>query len=80
MNFILLQFSSVAQLCPTLCDPMGYSLSGFPVLQCIPDSLKPMAIESMMSSNHLVLCCPGLHTLTIILVNTKVLVILSGKS
>ena len=25
------QFSSVAQLCPTLCDPMDYSTSGFPV-------------------------------------------------
>ena len=25
------QFSSVAQLCPTLCDPMDYSMTGFPV-------------------------------------------------
>ena len=25
------QFSSVAQSCPTLCDPMGYSTPGFPV-------------------------------------------------
>ena len=25
------QFSSVAQLCPTLCDPMDYSMPGFPV-------------------------------------------------
>ena len=25
------QFSSVAQLCPTLCDPMDCSMSGFPV-------------------------------------------------
>ena len=24
-------FSSVAQLCPTLCDPMDYSMPGFPV-------------------------------------------------
>ena len=25
------QFSSVAQSCPTLCDPMDYSVPGFPV-------------------------------------------------
>ena len=25
------QFSSVAQLCPTLCDPMNYSTPGLPV-------------------------------------------------
>ena len=25
------QFSSVAQLCPTLCDPMDYSMPGLPV-------------------------------------------------
>ena len=25
------QFSSVAQLCPTLCDPMNFSTPGFPV-------------------------------------------------
>ena len=27
----VVQFSSVAQSCPTLCDPMGYSLPGFSV-------------------------------------------------
>ena len=26
------QFSSVAQVCPTLCHPMDYSTPGFPVL------------------------------------------------
>ena len=25
------QFSSIFQLCPTLCDPMDYSIPGFPV-------------------------------------------------
>ena len=25
------QFGSVAQLCPTLCNPMDYSTPGFPV-------------------------------------------------
>ena len=28
-----LQFSSVSQLCPTLCDPMDCSTPGFPVLR-----------------------------------------------
>ena len=26
---------SVAKLCPTLCDPIDYSMSGFPVLHCL---------------------------------------------
>ena len=28
---ILFEFSSVSQACPTLCDPMGCSMPGFPV-------------------------------------------------
>ena len=31
------QFSSVAQLCLTLCDPMDCSMPGFPVLYCLPE-------------------------------------------
>ena len=31
------QFSSVAQSCPTLCDPMDYSTSGFPVHRQLPE-------------------------------------------
>ena len=27
----------VTQLCPTICDPMGYSTSGFPVLHQFPE-------------------------------------------
>ena len=30
----LVQFSSVAQLCPTLCNPMNRSMPGLPVHQC----------------------------------------------
>ena len=30
-KFQLVQFSSVTQLCPTLCDPMDCSMPGFPV-------------------------------------------------
>ena len=32
-----IQFSSVAQLCPTLCDPMHYSTPGFPVHHQLPE-------------------------------------------
>ena len=31
------QFSSVAQFCPTLCDPMDYSTPGFPVHHQLPE-------------------------------------------
>ena len=28
---------SVAQLCPTLCDALDYSMPGSPVLHCLPE-------------------------------------------
>ena len=52
------QFSSVAQSCLTLCDPMGCSMLGFPVYHHSQSLLKLMPIESVMPSNHLILCCP----------------------
>ena len=52
------QFSSVAQSCPSLCNPMNRSTSGLPVLTNSPSSLKLMPIKSVMPSSHLILCCP----------------------
>ena len=52
------QFSSVAQSCLTLCDPMYCSMSGLPVHHQIPDSLKLTSVESVMPSSHLFLCRP----------------------
>ena len=52
------QFSSVAQSCPTLCDPMDCSTPGFPVHHQLPELLKLMSIESVLPSNHLILCHP----------------------
>ena len=49
---------SVAKSCPTLCDPMNYSTSGFPVLHISLSLLKLMTIESVMPSNHLIFCHP----------------------
>ena len=51
-------FSSVAQLCPTLCDPMDCSLPGLPVYHQLLDLFKLMSIESVMPSNYLILCHP----------------------
>ena len=50
--------SSVAQSCPTLCDPMDCSMQGFPVHHSSWSLLKLMSIESVMPSNHLILCHP----------------------
>ena len=50
------QFSSVAQSCPTLCDPINHSTPGFPVHHNSRSPPKPMSIDSMMPSNHLILC------------------------
>ena len=35
-NIASIQFSSVAQLCPTLCDPMNHSTPGLPVHHLLP--------------------------------------------
>jgi len=50
---------SVTQSCLTLCDLMGLQHIRFPCPS--PNSrslLKLMSIESVMPSNHLILCCP----------------------
>ena len=61
------QFSSVAQSCPTLCNPMNHSMPGLPVnpacqsslsITNSQSSLKLTFIESVMPSSHLILCRP----------------------
>ena len=54
----VVQFSSVAQSCLTLCNPMDCSTPGLPVHQQLPELLKLMCTESVMPSNDLILCCP----------------------
>ena len=49
------QFISVAQPCPTLCDPMDCSTPGLPVHRQLLEFIKLMSIESVMPSNHLIL-------------------------
>ena len=52
------QFSSVTQLCPTLCGPMDCSMPGFPVHHHPRSLLKLRSIRSVRLSNHLILCHP----------------------
>ena len=52
------QFSSVTQSCPTLCDPIDCSIPGFPVHHQLPEFTQTYAIKSVMASNHLILCHP----------------------
>ena len=51
-------FSSIAQLCPTLCNPMNHSMPGLLSITNSQNSLKLMWIEAVKPSSHLILCCP----------------------
>ena len=39
-HMFIIQFSSVAQSCPTLCDPMNPSTPGLPVYHQIPEFIQ----------------------------------------
>ena len=52
------QFSSVAQSCPTLCDPMNRSTPGLPVITNSQSSLRLTSIKSVIPFSHLILCRP----------------------
>ena len=50
--------SSVDESCLTLCDLMDRSTPGLPSITNSRSPPRPMSIESMMPSNHLILCRP----------------------
>ena len=50
-----IQFSSVAQLCTTLCNPMNSSKPGLPVYHQLPEFTS---IKSVIPSSHFILCRP----------------------
>ena len=52
------QFISVAQSCPTLCDPMDNSMPGFSVRHQLPEPTHTHVHMSVMPSSHLILCHP----------------------
>ena len=59
MGYTSVQFSrSVAQSCPTLCNPMNRSTPGLPVHHHLPEFTQLTFIESVMPSSHLILCHP----------------------
>ena len=49
---------SVVQFCLTLCDPMDCSTQASLFFTISWSLLNLMSIESVMPSNHLILCCP----------------------
>ena len=56
---VYLQFSSVQLLSRVqLCNPMNHSTPGLPVHTSSQSPPKPMSIESVMPSSHLILCHP----------------------
>ena len=58
-HHLSVQFSSVTQSCPTLCNPMDHSTPGFPVHHQLPEFTQLMSTESVMPFNHLILCQEG---------------------
>ena len=58
LYFVSVQFSSVAQSCPTLCDPWIAARQASLSITIFQSSLKLMSIESVMPSSHLILCHP----------------------
>ena len=58
INVKSVQFSSVAQSCMTLCNPMNHSMPGLPVHHQLLDITQTHVHESVMPSSHLILCHP----------------------
>ena len=54
----VISIGSVAQLCPTLCNPWTAACQASLSITNSRSLLKLMSIESVMSSNHLILCHP----------------------
>ena len=59
------QFSSDAQSCLTLCDPMNRNTPGLPVLHQLPEFTQTHVHRAVMPSSHLILCRPLLLLLPI---------------
>ena len=71
LNTFSVQFSSVTQSCPTLCNPWIAALQASLSITDSQSSLKLMSIELVMPSNHLILC-PHLLLLPSILPSIRV--------
>ena len=58
INYISVQFSSVAQLCPTLWDPMNLSTPGLPVHHQLPEFTQTHVHRVSDAIQPLILCRP----------------------
>ena len=56
-NFSVIQFSSVSQSCPTLCNPMDCSMPGFPVYHQLPKLAQTHVhqVSDAIQPSHLLL-------------------------
>ena len=57
-GLVSVQFTSVAQSCLTLCNPMVCSKPGLPIHHQLPEFTKLRSIKLVMPSNLLILCRP----------------------
>ena len=53
-----IQFSSVTQSCPILCNPMNRSMSGLPIHHQLLEFTQTHVHRVVMPSSHLILCHP----------------------
>ena len=53
-----IQFSSVAQSCPTRSDPVNHSTPGLPLHHQLPEFTQTHVHQAVMPSSHVILCCP----------------------
>ena len=58
VQFSSVQFISVAQSYPTLCDPINHSMPGLPVHHQLPEFNQTHIHQLVMQSSHLILCRP----------------------
>ena len=69
--FIIVCCCAVIKLCPTLCNPMDCSTPGFPVLHHLLESAQ-IHVQSVMLSNHLILCPITLFLLPSVFPSTRI--------
>ena len=62
LQYIFIQFSSLTQSCPTLCDPMNCSTPGLPVYHQLPESTQTQVqwvSEAIQPLHHVIFSsCP----------------------
>ena len=58
LSMVSVQFSSVTQLCPTLCDSMNRSMPGLPVHHQLPEFTQTHVHRVGDAISHLIFCHP----------------------